>query len=220
MNLVSMRNVTKDYGNGKGKVRALALQELEIREGEFLAIEGPSGCGKSTLVHIMGLLDSPTTGTYMLGGENVERLTETERARIRNKRIGFVFQRFNLLPDLSVYDNVGLPLIPARVQRKERAQRIMTILDRVGLRDRAHHLPGELSGGQQQRAAIARALVNRPELLIADEPTGNLDRKNADGVLALIKELQRTLGTTVVIVTHDAEVSKHAQRVLRNTVTK
>ncbi len=220
MNVVSMRNITKEYGNGKAKIRALSLRELDIQEGEFMAIEGPSGCGKSTLVHIMGLLDTPSSGTYALAGQNVEKISEGQRAAIRNERIGFVFQKFNLLPDLTVYDNVGLPLVPRGVRGSERRERIMGILKQVGMEDRAKHLPGQLSGGQQQRAAIARALVNRPDIVIADEPTGNLDRKNADNVLALLKELQKTLGTTVVIVTHDPEVSKHAQRVLRNAVTK
>jgi putative ABC transport system ATP-binding protein len=220
MNVVEMKKIRKEYGTGKNRVQALSLASLDVPKGEFLAIEGPSGCGKSTLMHIMGLLDRPTAGTFKLAGRNVEQLNETERARIRNKHIGFVFQRFNLLPDLTVFNNVALPLVPLRLKRSERRNRVEEVLKQVGLEDRAHHYPSQLSGGQEQRAAIARALVNRPDLLIADEPTGNLDRKNAEAVLDLIAQLQEDLGTTVVLVTHDPEVSKHAQRVLRNTVTK
>lgn len=220
MNVVEMNNIRKTYGSGKNAVQALDLKQLTIKKGEFLSIEGPSGCGKSTLVHIMGLLDTPTSGRFMIAGRDTAGLSEAARARLRNKHLGFVFQKFNLLPDLNVYRNVALPLAPTKVPRRERHQRVMELLERVGLSNRAHHLPSELSGGQQQRVAIARALVNKPDLIIADEPTGNLDRKSADEVMKLIHDIRDQSGSTVVIVTHDPEVSKHADRTLRNAVTK
>jgi putative ABC transport system ATP-binding protein len=220
MNVVEMKNIRKTYGSGKNEVQALNIKGLTIKKGEFLSIEGPSGCGKSTLVHIMGLLDTPTSGKLMLAGRDTAGLSESGRAKLRNKHLGFVFQKFNLLPDLNVYKNVALPLAPTKLSKKERHARVTELLERVGLSDRANHLPSELSGGEQQRVAIARALVNQPDLIIADEPTGNLDRKSADEVMQLIHDMRDKYGSTVVIVTHDPEISKHADRVLRNAVTK
>lgn len=220
MNVVEMENIQKSYGSGQNKVRALSLKTLTVPRGDYLAIEGPSGCGKSTLVHIIGLLETATTGTYRLIGENVERLGEAARAKIRSQHIGFVFQKFNLLPDLNVLNNVAMPLVPTGMPRGKRQARATLLLKQVGLEAKAHALPGQLSGGQQQRVAIARALVNEPDLLIADEPTGNLDQHNADAVMDLIAQLQKQNGTTVVVVTHDPDVSARAKRVIRGAVTK
>ncbi|HUR24924.1 MAG TPA: ABC transporter ATP-binding protein [Candidatus Thermoplasmatota archaeon] len=220
MNVIEMENIQKTYGSGQNKVRALSLKGLTVEKGDYLAIEGPSGCGKSTLVHIMGLLDTATTGTYRLVGKNVEHLGEAARAKIRSQHIGFIFQKFNLLPDLNVLNNVAMPLVPAGMSRGKRLERATLLLKQVGLEAKTHALPGQLSGGQQQRVAIARALVNEPDLLIADEPTGNLDQQNADAVMDLISDLQKQNGTTVVVVTHDPEVSSRAKRVVRGAVSK
>ncbi len=220
MNIVEMENIQKSYGSGQNKFRALSLNSLTVEKGDYVAIEGPSGCGKSTLMHIMGLLDTATSGTYRLVGKNVEHLGEAARAKIRSQHIGFIFQKFNLLPDLNVLNNVAMPLVPTGMRRAKRFERASLVLQQVGLGAKAKALPNELSGGQQQRVAIARALINEPDLLIADEPTGNLDQQNADAVMDLVADLQKQNGTTVVVVTHDPDVSARAKRVIRGAVTK
>jgi len=212
--VVDLVNVTKRYQTGSLSVDALRGVNLRIDEGEFVAIIGPSGSGKSTLMHIMGCLDLPTTGTYRLGGVDVGAMNEVELAHVRNKRIGFVFQQFNLLASLSAWRNVELPLVYAGVERGERRERATAALAQVDLLERVEHRPAELSGGQQQRVAVARALVNEPSLVLADEPTGNLDSASAADVLALLSELHQA-GRTVVLITHDVETARPAQRVLR-----
>jgi putative ABC transport system ATP-binding protein len=186
---------------------------LDIDAGEYVAIVGPSGSGKSTLMHILGCLDTPTAGTFHLAGQDVSHMSEEELAEVRNRRIGFVFQQFNLLPSMSAWQNVELPLIYAGVHRAERKERAMDALARVGLAGRVQHRPGELSGGQQQRVAVARALVTEPDLILADEPTGNLDSVSADDVLGLMAELYEA-GRTLVLITHDVGVASAAGRVI------
>jgi putative ABC transport system ATP-binding protein len=186
---------------------------LSIDEGEYVAIIGPSGSGKSTLMHILGCLDIPTSGGYQLAGEDVSRMSETALAEVRNRRIGFVFQQFNLLPSMTAWQNVELPLSYAGVPRRERKERALEALARVGLAGRVHHRPGELSGGQQQRVAVARALVTEPDLILADEPTGNLDSVSAADVLGLMGDLYAA-GRTLVLITHDVEVASAANRVV------
>jgi putative ABC transport system ATP-binding protein len=188
--------------------------DLEIRQGEYVSIEGPSGCGKSTLLSILGLLDTPSAGTYRLNGTPAHDLSLRGRARIRNREIGFVFQSFNLLGDLTVLENVELPLTYRAVSGKERARRAHAALERVGMERRAGHLPSQLSGGQQQRVAVARALVGEPSILLADEPTGNLDSHNGEAVMDLLRELHRT-GATVCMVTHDPRYALQADRTVR-----
>ncbi|RDI96187.1 ABC transporter ATP-binding protein [Meiothermus sp. QL-1] len=216
--VVLMRGITKVYRSGSGartvEVQALAGVDLTIRAGEFVALMGPSGSGKSTLMHIMGLLDTPTEGAYWLGGEAVQGLSEAQRARIRNRRVGFVFQAFFLLPRLTALHNVALPLVYRGLPPAERLRRARAALEAVGLGDRLDHLPAELSGGQKQRVAIARALVQEPDLLLADEPTGNLDSRSAEEILALFTALHRQ-GKTIVVVTHEPEVAAYAQRIVR-----
>jgi putative ABC transport system ATP-binding protein len=194
-------------------VAALRGISLSIQQGEYVAIIGPSGSGKSTLMHILGCLDTPTAGTYRLAGENVSGMTEAELAQVRNRRIGFVFQQFNLLTSMSAWQNVELPLAYAGVPRAERKERAMAALGRVGLAGRVQHRPGELSGGQQQRVAVARALVTEPDVILADEPTGNLDSVSARDVLALMDELHHA-GRTLVVITHDEGVASASERVL------
>jgi ABC-type lipoprotein export system ATPase subunit len=212
--LVCMRGVKKHYPVGSTVVKALDDVSLDIRAGEFVAIVGPSGSGKSTLMHLLGFLDSPTGGEIHFDGEPVAQIGANRRAMIRAEKIGFVFQSFNLLPRLSVLRNVLVPVsyIRRRVERAE--ERALAALDRVGLRDRAHHLPNQLSGGQRQRVAIARSLINEPRLVLADEPTGNLDSRTAESILTLFEELNAQ-GRTIVLVTHDPNVAAHARRRVR-----
>jgi putative ABC transport system ATP-binding protein len=211
MALVEIRNVTKIYLTGEEEVRALDDVSLDINEGEFVSIIGPSGTGKSTLMHILGCLDTPTSGSYRLDGLYIQSASPRQLAAIRNTKIGFVFQFFNLLPKLNILQNVELPLIYSGVPRKERHSRAMDALRMVGLENRINHRPSQLSGGQQQRVAIARALVTNPKILLADEPTGNLDSHNGEAVLQLFKELNAN-GRTIVIVTHDPEIAAVTSR--------
>jgi putative ABC transport system ATP-binding protein len=212
--VIDLQDVIKTYRTGAIAVQAVRGVTLSITPGEYVAVMGPSGSGKSTLMHILGCLDPLTTGSYHLAGQDVSRMTEDELAQVRNQRIGFVFQQFNLLPSLSAWRNVELPLCYAGVHRDERRARAIAALGRVGLEDRVMHRPGELSGGQQQRVAIARALVTDPALLLADEPTGNLDSTATADVLALFDELHAS-GRTIVLITHEADVAARAGRVIR-----
>ena len=212
--VIDVDDVWKTYSNGSLEVDALRGVSFGIQSGEYVAIMGPSGSGKSTLMHILGCLDVPTSGSFRLAGEDVGTMSEDQLAHARNRRIGFVFQQFNLLASLSAWRNVELPLIYAGVDRSVRRARALAALDRVGLGDRVEHRPGELSGGQQQRVAVARALVTDPDLILADEPTGNLDSVSARDVLDLLEELHQS-GRTIVLITHDAEVATEAQRVMR-----
>jgi putative ABC transport system ATP-binding protein len=193
------------------ETHALADIHLDIREGDYIAIAGPSGCGKTTLLSILGLLDSPTGGEYILAGEPVAKLNATQRAYLRNRRIGFIFQAFNLIGDLTVYENVELPLTYRKLPQAERKQRVQEALERVGMVHRTKHYPSQLSGGQQQRVAVARAIAGKPAILLADEPTGNLDSKNGEAVMGLLKELHRE-GSTICMVTHDPRYAEHAER--------
>ena len=211
MNIIETSGLTKTFGTNGVAVHALRGIDLAISRGEFVALIGPSGSGKSTLMAILGCLDSPTTGTYQLDGESVEHLTGAELARIRNEKIGFVFQQYNLLPKASVRRNVELPMLYAGVGKKERRARALELLERVGISEKANVLPAALSGGQRQRVAIARALANRPSVLLADEPTGALDSHTGHEILELFQELHRQ-GNTVVIVTHDLSIAALAQR--------
>ena len=209
--LIELENLTKVFLTEEVETHALVDVSLEIRKGEFVSIAGPSGCGKSTLLSILGLLDGPSTGTYLLKGSPVQELTLAERARIRNREIGFIFQSFNLIGDLTVFENVELPLTYRGMGPTERKQCVNEALEKVGMSHRAKHLPAQLSGGQQQRVAVARALAGGPAVLLADEPTGNLDSKNGDAVIELLNELHRC-GATIVMVTHDTRFARHAER--------
>ncbi|HLG06074.1 MAG TPA: ABC transporter ATP-binding protein [Gemmatimonadales bacterium] len=212
--LISATGITKTYQLGRVKVPALCGVDLEIQAGEFVAIMGPSGSGKSTLMHILGCLDRPTAGQYVLDGSDVSRLGGRELARVRNRKVGFVFQTFNLMPRLTVDENVALPLkYRGGISRKERRARAGRLLERLNLSDRVGHRPDELSGGQRQRVAIARALIGEPAILLADEPTGNLDSRSGADVLATFEELHAA-GHTVIIVTHDANVAGRAHRIV------
>jgi putative ABC transport system ATP-binding protein len=206
MSLVELRNVSKIYRLGEEEIRALDDVSLDIEEGEFISIIGPSGSGKSTLMHILGCLDSPTKGTIQLDGVMIQSASSRELAAMRNRKIGFVFQFFNLLPKLSVVQNVELPMIYSGIGGKDRRERAMAALESVGLSNRARHRPSQLSGGQQQRAAIARALVNDPRIVFADEPTGNLDSVTGEAILQLFRQLSQQ-GRTIVLVTHDPEIA-------------
>ena len=209
--LISMRGVGKVFYTDDVETHALADVHFEIRKGEYVAISGPSGCGKTTLLSILGLLDSPSDGEYLLAGESVARLAPAERARVRNRQIGFIFQAFNLIGDLNVFDNVELPLTYRDTSASERRDRVAAALERVGMSHRAKHFPAQLSGGQQQRVAVARAVVGDPAILLADEPTGNLDSKNGEAVMDLLRELHQN-GSTVCMVTHDSRYAQHADR--------
>ncbi len=211
--LIKLEGVTKVFLTDEVETHALSGIHMEIFKGEFVSIAGPSGCGKSTLLSILGLLDTPTDGTYYLNGRPVHGLTLPERARIRNREIGFIFQSFNLIGDLTVYENVELPLTYRGMPSAERKQRVTEALEKVGMGHRAKHLPSQLSGGQQQRVAVARALAGSPAVLLADEPTGNLDSKNGDAVMELLHNLHKS-GSTIVMVTHDARFTRHAERTI------
>jgi putative ABC transport system ATP-binding protein len=210
--MIEMRNITKTYEMGKQAVHALRGIDLRIEEGEFLAIMGPSGSGKSTLMNLIGCLDTPSAGTYSLDDVDVSQMSDDEQARIRNRRVGFVFQMFNLLPRTPAIKQVTLPLMYAGVGRRERTRRAEEALTALGLGDRMDHRPDELSGGQQQRVAIARALVTQPSIILADEPTGNLDTTSGDEILEIFKELNARNNITVIFVTHDPEVAACAKR--------
>ena len=212
--LISIRNLRKIYRMGEVEVRALDGLDLEVESGEYLAIMGPSGSGKSTLMNLIGCLDTPTSGEYILNNQRVSDLDDGELATIRNHEIGFVFQTFNLLARATALANVELPLIYARVPARERHRRAREVLERVGLGDRAKHRPNELSGGQQGRVAVARALINDPSILLADEPTGNLDSKTSQEIMELFDELNAA-GNTLIVVTHEADIAAHARRVVR-----
>ena len=209
--LIALAGIKKVFYTDEVETHALSDIQLEIRKGEYLAIAGPSGCGKTTLLSILGLLDSPTEGSYMLDGQPVSRLTASERARVRNRQIGFIFQAFNLIGDLTVYENVELPLTYRGMPSEERRKRVQAALERVGMSHRMKHFPAQLSGGQQQRVAVARAVAGDPAILLADEPTGNLDSTNGEAVMELLRELHQG-GATICMVTHDARYARHAER--------
>lgn len=209
--LIKLDGVTKVFVTDEVETHALAGIHMDIKKGEYVAISGPSGCGKSTLLAILGLLDSPSGGQYVLKGQPVEKLKLSERARIRNREIGFIFQAFNLIGDLTVYENVELPLTYRGMGSAERKKRVHESLERVGMSHRVKHYPSQLSGGQQQRVAVARALVGEPAILLADEPTGNLDSANGEAVMELLRELHRS-GATIGMVTHDPRYARHADR--------
>ncbi len=209
--LIRLEGVTKVFYTDEVETHALAGIHMEIKKGEYVSIAGPSGCGKSTLLSILGLLDTPTGGSYTLNGNPVANLNMAERARIRNRDIGFIFQSFNLIGDLTVFENVELPLTYRGMKAAERKTRATEALEKVGMAHRARHLPSQLSGGQQQRVAVARALVGSPLILLADEPTGNLDSRNGEAVMDLLRELHRQ-GATICMVTHDPRFARHADR--------
>lgn len=212
--VIRLSDIRKSYFLGKQELPVLKGIDLLIASGEYVALMGPSGSGKSTLMNIIGCLDSPTSGTYILNGKDVSRMTDDELADVRNVEIGFVFQQFNLLPRLKAWENVALPLIYAGVSKKDREERARVILDKVGLRERAEHKPNELSGGQSQRVAIARALINNPSLILADEPTGNLDTKTSVEIMELFSSIHEQ-GNTVVLVTHEEDIANFTKRIVR-----
>jgi putative ABC transport system ATP-binding protein len=212
--LIEFQQLRKSYFMGSNSLEVLKAVSLTINKNEYVALMGPSGSGKSTLMNILGCLDTPTSGTYILNGKDVSKMTDDDLAEVRNQEIGFVFQQFNLLPRLTAAENVALPLIYAGVSKKERTERAMEALKKVALADRSHHKPNEMSGGQIQRVAIARALVNNPSLLLADEPTGNLDSKTSVEVMEIFSKIQAA-GNTVVLVTHEEDIAKYAKRTVR-----
>ncbi len=214
MNIIEMSGISRRYIMGAEIIDALKSVTLQIEKGEYVAFMGPSGSGKSTLMNIIGCLDTPSTGQYVLNGKDVSDMTEAELAEIRNREIGFVFQTFNLLPRMTSLDNVALPLIYAGLSKADRTEKAMTALKNVGLENRAHHKPNELSGGQRQRVAVARALVNDPSILLADEPTGNLDTKTSYEIMDLFDQLY-TKGNTIVMVTHEEDIAHYAHRIVR-----
>jgi putative ABC transport system ATP-binding protein len=211
--LIKLVGVSKVFFTDEVETHALSNIHLEIMRGEYISIAGPSGCGKTTLLSLLGLLDSPTEGEYLLDGKNVANLSASDRARVRNREIGFIFQAFNLIGDLTVYENVELPLTYRGMPSNERKERVQAALERVGMAHRTKHYPSQLSGGQQQRVAVARAIVGKPLILLADEPTGNLDSKNGEAVMDLLKELHAD-GATICMVTHDPRYARYADRTL------
>ena len=213
MSLIETHDLTRTYVMGSEEIHALRGVSIEIERGEYIAIMGPSGSGKSTLMNLIGCLDTPTSGSYLLNGKQVARMNDNELAEIRNKEIGFVFQTFNLLPRASALRNVELPLVYAGVPAKERSRRARAVLEQVELGDRVNHRPNELSGGQRQRVALARALVNSPSILLADEPTGNLDSKTGSEIMGLFERLHQA-GHTIVVVTHEADIAGYADRTI------
>jgi len=214
MTLISLKNIFKIYNVGGEEVRALDGIDLDILENEYLAIMGPSGSGKSTLMNMIGCLDTPTSGIYEFEGEMVQVMDDSQLASIRNRKIGFVFQTFNLLPKATAQHNVEIPLVYANIQKKDRTKMATDALESVGLSDRLHHKPNELSGGQRQRVAIARALVNKPSIILADEPTGNLDSKSGSEIMTILDDLHKN-GNTIILVTHEDDVAQHAHRIIR-----
>lgn len=212
--IIHLENIRKSYFMGKMELEVLKGISLDIFKNEYVALMGPSGSGKSTLMNILGCLDTPSAGKYVLNKDDVSKMIDNDLAEVRNKEIGFVFQQFNLLPRLTAAENVALPLVYAGVGRKQRTEKAMHVLDMVGLTERSHHKPNELSGGQCQRVAIARALVNDPSIILADEPTGNLDSKTSEEIMSIFEELY-TNGNTIVIVTHEEDIANHAKRVVR-----
>jgi len=214
MALITTDSLTKIYQLGENSVQALKEITITINENEFLAIKGTSGSGKSTLMHILGCLDRPTNGTYFLDGQNVAELSKDELAHIRNKKIGFVFQRFHLLPDLNATDNVALPLLYAGIAESNARQQARKMLSMVELGDRLDHYPYQLSGGQRQRVTIARSLINQPRIIFADEPTGNLDTKTGETIMGMFKELHRQQGVTIILVTHEPDIAEQTERVI------
>ncbi len=212
--LISLKNISKTYVLGEQVVDALIGVDLQILRGEYIALMGPSGSGKSTLMNIIGCLDTPTTGEYWLNNKEVSQMSDASLSEVRNTEIGFVFQTFNLLNRLTAIDNVALPLVYAGVPLSERTERAKDVLEKVGLKDRMNHKPNELSGGQRQRVAVARALINNPSLLLADEPTGNLDTKTSYEIMALFDDIHQS-GNTIVLVTHEEDIANHAKHVVR-----
>lgn len=212
--IIHLENIRKSYFMGSHSLEVLKGVSLDIFKNEYVALMGPSGSGKSTLMNILGCLDTPTSGTYVLNGNDVSKMSDDDLAEIRNKEIGFVFQQFNLLPRLTAAENVALPLVYAGVGKKQRTERALEALNKVGLADRSHHKPNEMSGGQIQRVAIARALVNNPSILLADEPTGNLDTKTSKEVMEIFSNIQAA-GNTVVLVTHEEDIASYAKRIVR-----
>ncbi len=212
--IIHLENIRKSYYLGKHELQVLKGISLDIFKNEYVALMGPSGSGKSTLMNILGCLDSPSAGNYFLNSKDVSRMPDNDLAEVRNKEIGFVFQQFNLLPRLTAAENVALPLVYSGISRKERQERAMDVLRRVKLDDRSHHKPNELSGGQAQRVAIARALINNPSIILADEPTGNLDTKTSYEIMEILSKIH-TEGNTVILVTHEEDISHYAHRVIR-----
>jgi putative ABC transport system ATP-binding protein len=211
--VIRLENVVKIYRMGEVEIPALRGISFVVEKGEYIAIMGPSGSGKSTLMNIIGCLDTPTSGIYQLNGQNVQEMDDAALAKVRNQEIGFVFQSFNLLPRLAALENVALPLVYAGISKKERVERALEMLRKVGLEDRAHHKPNELSGGQSQRVAIARALINTPSILLADEPTGNLDSATSKEIMEIFDTLHQQ-GHTIILVTHEPDIANHAERLI------
>lgn len=214
MNLLQITDIKRDFKLGNETLHVLKGIDLVIEKGEYVALMGPSGSGKSTLMNILGCLDTPTSGQYILNGKDVSKMTDGELADIRNKEIGFVFQTFNLMPRTTALDNVALPMVYAGIGKEKRRARAKEVLELVGLSDRMTHKPNELSGGQRQRVAVARALVNYPSIILADEPTGNLDSKTSHEIMALFNEIHQK-GNTVILVTHEEDIARHAHRIIR-----
>lgn len=212
--IIHLDHIKKDYYLGKQVIEVLKGISLDILKNEYVALMGPSGSGKSTLMNILGCLDTPTAGRYILNGKDVSRMSDNDLAEVRNKEIGFVFQQFNLLPRLTAVENVALPLVYAGMPKKQRLEKAMHVLESVSLADRSHHKPNEMSGGQNQRVAIARALVNNPSMILADEPTGNLDSKTSYEIMDIFGKIHSS-GNTVVLVTHEEDIANHAHRIIR-----
>lgn len=212
--IISIRGLTKVYGDGV-EVRALDGLDLDVKRGEFISIVGPSGSGKSTLLHMIGILDTPTSGTIAIDGQNVTEMSEAERSQARNRLLGFIFQYHHLLPDFTALENVMMPILIAGKSRSEAEKKSIVILEEVGLSDRLHHFPNQLSGGQNQRVAVARALANNPKIIIGDEPTGNLDSRSSEMVYELLRKLNRQIGQTFILVTHDERMAQKTDRIVR-----